>query len=159
MSKTLQDFGAQFCKEEVPVLKPGYLIKVHSKIKEGNKERVQVFQGTVIKTNAGYGIDDTFTVRKVSEGVGVERVFPIHSPNIIKIEVIRAHKVRRANLGYLRELSGKALRLKEVPLKLTFKKFAKPGPVKAGAPEAPAADTKAESASAEATADKTAKAE
>ena len=152
MSKILQDFGAQFCKEEVPDLKPGYLIKVHSKIKEGNKERIQVFQGTVMKTNAGFGVDDTFTVRKISEGIGVERVFPIHSPNIIKIEVVRAHKVRRANLGYLRALSGKALRLKEVPLNLRFKTFAKPAPIKAEEPtteastaeEAPKVEAKSE---------------
>ena len=143
MSKILQDFGAQFCKAEVPELKPGYLIKVHTKIKEGNKERIQAFQGTVMKTNSGYGIDDTFTVRKVSEGIGVERIFPIHSPNIIKIEVIRAHKVRRAKLGYLRELSGKALRLKEIPLNLRFKKFEKP-------------EAKEESVSAEAAPDKSA---
>lgn len=131
MSKILQDFGAQYCKEEVPELKPGYLVKVHSKIKEGNKERVQVFQGTVIKTNSGYGVDDTFTVRKISEGIGVERVYPIHSPNILKIEVLRAHKVRRAKLNYLRELSGKALRLKEIPLNLKMKTFTKAAPAKA----------------------------
>jgi len=140
MSKVLQDFGAQFCKEEVPHLKPGYLVKVHTKIKEGNKERVQVFQGTVIKTNAGYGVDDTFTVRKISEGVGVERIFPIHSPNITKIEVLRAHKVRRAKLNYLRALSGKALRLKEIPLTLTFKKFEKPLAAVAVAEEAVVAE-------------------
>lgn len=145
MSKILQDFGNQFCKEEVPDLKPGYLVKVHTKIKEGNKERIQVFQGTIIKNNAGFGIDDTFTVRKVSEGIGVERIFPIHSPNIIKIEVLRAHKVRRAKLRYLRDLSGKALRLKEIPLNLKMKTFAKPAaPVKAEAvAEAPAVEEKA----------------
>jgi large subunit ribosomal protein L19 len=126
MSQILQDFGNQYCKEAVPVLKPGYLVKVHQKIKEGSKERVQVFQGTVIKTNAGHGVNDTFTVRKISEGIGVEKVFPIHAPSIIKIEVLRAHKVRRSNLGYLRKLSGKALRLKEIPLKLKEKTFPKP---------------------------------
>lgn len=145
MSKILQDFGTQFCKEEVPDLKPGYLVKIHTKIKEGNKERIQVFQGTVIKNNAGFGVDDTFTVRKVSEGIGVERIFPIHSPNIIKIEVLRAHKVRRAKLRYLRDLSGKALRLKEIPLNLKMKTFAKPvAPVKAEeVAEAPVAEEKA----------------
>ncbi len=144
MSKVLQDFGSQFCKEEVPALKPGYLVKVHTKIREGNKERVQVFQGTVIKTNAGYGVDETFTVRKISEGIGVERIFPIHSPNIVKIEVLRAHKVRRAKLNYLRELSGKALRLKEVPLSLTFKKFEKPVVAEAKEEAAPAEEPKEE---------------
>ncbi|MCK5460458.1 50S ribosomal protein L19 [Candidatus Gracilibacteria bacterium] len=125
MSDLAQTFGNQFCKEKVPELRSGYLVKVHQKIKEGNKERIQVFQGTVTKTNAGHGVNDTFTVRKISEGVGVEKIFPIHSPSIVKIEVLRAHKVRRANLRYLRELSGKALRMKEIPLKLKEKFFAK----------------------------------
>ena len=125
MSQILQDFGNSYCKNAVPELKPGYLIKVHQKIKEGNKERVQIFQGTVIKTNSGHGVNDTFTVRKISEGIGVEKIFPIHAPNITKIEVLRAYKVRRSNLGYLRKLSGKALRLKEIPLKLREKTFTK----------------------------------
>ena len=125
MSQILQDFGKQYCKESVPDLRAGYLVKVHQKIKEGNKERVQVFQGTVIKTNAGHDINDTVTVRKISEGIGVEKIFPLHAPSIVKIEVLRAHKVRRAKLGYLRKLSGKALRLKEIPLKLREKVFPK----------------------------------
>lgn len=116
--KVIQDFGNQYCKEKVPVLKPGYQVKVHQKIKEGNKERVQVFQGVVIKVNSGNGVNSNFTVRKVSDGIGIEKTYPIHSPNIVKIEVQRAHKVRRAKLNYLRDLSGKALRLKEVPLNL-----------------------------------------
>lgn len=126
MSQVLQDFGAQSCKASVPALKPGYLVAVHQRIKEGNKERVQVFQGTVIKTNAGHDVNDMFTVRKVSEGIGVEKTFPVHSPTIVKIEVLRAHKVRRAKLNYLRELSGKALRMKEIPLNLKEKFFTKP---------------------------------
>jgi len=113
MSQVLQDFGNQSCKASVPDLKPGYLVVVHQKIKEGNKERIQLFQGTVIKTNAGHGVNDTFTVRKISEGVGVEKTYPIHSPTIVKIEVLRAYKVRQAKLSYLRELSGKALRMKD----------------------------------------------
>lgn len=125
MSDILQTFGNQFCKDSVPDLRPGYLIKVHQKIKEGNKERIQIFQGTVIKTNSGHGVNDTFTVRKISEGVGVEKIFPVHSPSIVKIEVLRAHKVRRAKLNYLKKLSGKALRMKEVPLKLREKVFKK----------------------------------
>lgn len=125
MSQILQDFGNTFCKDSVPALKPGYLIKVHQTIKEGSKERVQVFQGTVIKTNSGHGVNDTFTVRKISDGIGVEKIFPIHSPSIVQIEVLRAHKVRRSNLSYLRNLSGKALRLKEIPLKLKEKTFSK----------------------------------
>ena len=125
MSQVLQDFGNQFCKEKVPVLKAGYLVRVHQKIKEGSKERVQAFEGTVIKIGAGHGVNQTFTVRKISEGVGVEKAFPIHSPNIVKIDVLRAHKVRRANLRFLRDLSGKALRLKEIPLDLEHKEFKK----------------------------------
>ena len=133
MSKILQEFGNQSCKASVPDLKPGYLVAVHQKIKEGNKERVQVFRGTVLKTNAGYGVNDTFTVRKISEGVGVEKTFPIHSPTIVKIDVVRAHKVRQAKLNYLRSLSGKALRMKEIPLNLKEKLFAKPEAPKAEA--------------------------
>ena len=140
MSQILQDFGTQSCKASVPDLKPGYLVAVHQKIKEGNKERVQVFQGTVIKANAGYGVNDMFTVRKISEGVGVEKTFPIHSPTIVKIDVVRAHKVRRAKLNYLRNLSGKALRMQEVELDLREKTFT---------PVAPEPETKAEEAPAE----------
>jgi len=140
MSQILQDFGNTCCKDSVPELRPGYLVKVHQKIKEGSKERVQIFQGTVIKTNSGHGVNDTFTVRKISEGIGVEKVFPIHAPSIIEIEVLRAHKVRRSNIGYLRRLSGKALRLKEIPLKLKEKIFAKP----AVKEEAPKEEAKAE---------------
>jgi large subunit ribosomal protein L19 len=121
MSQILQEFGNQFCKDSVPELKTGYIVKVHQRIKEGNKERVQIFQGTVIKTNAGQGVNDTFTVRKLSGGIGVEKIFPIHAPSIEKIEVQRAQKVRRANIRYTRNLSGKALRMKEVELKLTEK--------------------------------------
>ena len=144
MSKVLQEFGNQSCKASVPDLKPGYLVAVHQKIKEGNKERVQIFQGTVIKTNAGHGVNDTFTVRKISEGVGVEKTYPIHSPTIVKIEVIRAYKVRQAKLHYLRELSGKALRMKEIPLNLREKLFTKPEAPKAE--DAPAEETKEEAA-------------
>ncbi len=125
MSKILQEFGNQYCKDSVPAMKPGYLVAVHQKIKEGNKERVQIFQGTVMKVNSGHGINDTFSVRKISEGIGVEKIYPIHSPSIVKIEVLRAYKVRRANLRYRRELSGKSLRMKEIPLDLREKTFPK----------------------------------
>lgn len=141
MSQLIQSFNKKFCKESVPDLKPGMIVKVHQKIKEGSKERIQVFQGTVIRTGAGYGTDETFTVRKISEGIGVEKCYPIHSPNVVKIEVMRAQKVRRSKLNFLRFLSGKALRLKEVPLKLNEKKFEKPA---AKAPEAPAEEAATE---------------
>ena len=142
-NQIVQEFGNQFCKESVPSLKPGYLVKISQKIKEGNKERVQIFQGTVIKTNAGHGINDTVTLRKITDGIGIEKTFPLHAPSVTSIEVLRAHKVRRSNLRYLRDLSGKALRLKEIPLKLKEKVFAKPAP-KAEAVEAPAEEAKAE---------------
>ena len=126
MSLLIQKFANKFCKPSVPDLRPGMIVKVHQKIIEGNKTRVQVFQGTVIAVNHGHNVDATFTVRKISEGIGVEKVFPIHSPNIVKIEVQRAQKVRRAKLHFLRDRSGKALRLKEVDLKLKENTFAQP---------------------------------
>ena len=101
------------------------IVKVHQKIVEGSKTRIQIFQGTVIAVNSGSGVDSTFTVRKISEGIGVEKVYPFHSPNVVKIEVDRAQKVRRAKLNFLRDRSGKALRLKEVPLNLKNKEVAK----------------------------------
>lgn len=98
-------------KKEVPSFKSGDTISVHYKIREGNKERVQIYQGVVIQRN-GVGATETFTVRKVSNGIGVERIFPINSPNIQKIDVISYGKVRRAKLFYLRALTGKAARIK-----------------------------------------------
>jgi large subunit ribosomal protein L19 len=98
-------------KKEVPAFKSGDTISVHYKIREGNKERIQIYQGVVIQRN-GVGATETFTVRKVSNGIGVERIFPINSPNIEKIEVNSYGKVRRAKLFYLRELTGKAARIK-----------------------------------------------
>ncbi len=99
-------------KDKVPQFYPGDTVKVHVKIKEGDKERIQVFQGTVI-SRRGSGIGETFTVRKVSAGIGVERIFPIHSPNIAQIQRVRKGKVRRAKLYYLRGLTGKSARIVE----------------------------------------------
>ncbi len=126
MDLILQQYSRRQCKAQVPVLKTGYQVKVHQRIKEGNKERVQIFEGMVIRTGGGHGVTETFTVRKISGGIGVEKVFPIHAPSIEKIEVLRAHKVRRAKLHYLRERSGKALRLPEVALELEYKNFEAP---------------------------------
>ena len=98
-------------KNEIPAFKAGDTISVHYKIREGNKERVQVYQGVVIQLNSE-GANATFTVRKISNGVGVERIFPVNSPNIEKIEVNSYGKVRRAKLFYLRGLTGKASRIK-----------------------------------------------
>jgi ribosomal protein L19, bacterial type len=98
-------------KNEVPAFKAGDTVSVHYKIREGNKERIQVYQGVVIQRNS-IGANETFTVRKISNGVGVERIFPINSPNIEKIEVNSYGKVRRSKLYYLRGLTGKAARIK-----------------------------------------------
>ena len=99
-------------KENVPVINIGDTVRVSNKIKEGTRERVQLFEGTVIAKNGG-GISETFTVRRVSYGVGVEKTFPVHSPNVEKVEIVRNGKVRRAKLYYLRDRVGKAARIKE----------------------------------------------
>ncbi|MBD3360228.1 50S ribosomal protein L19 [Candidatus Peregrinibacteria bacterium] len=100
-------------KKKRPIIRPGSTVRVHQKIKEGEKERVQVFEGLVIKINSGHGADKTFTVRKVVRGIGVEKIFPVYSSNIEKIEVRKKSKVRRAKLYYMRKRSGKSARLKE----------------------------------------------
>ena len=98
-------------KKQVPAFKAGDTVSVHYKIREGNKERIQIYQGVVIQRNS-VGVNETFTVRKMSNGVGVERIFPVNSPNIDKIDINNHGKVRRAKLFYLRELTGKAARIK-----------------------------------------------
>ena len=98
-------------KREIPAFKAGDTVSVLYKIREGNKERIQIYQGVVIQRNST-GVNETFTVRKMSNGIGVERIFPVNSPNIDKIEVNNHGKVRRAKLFYLRELTGKAARIK-----------------------------------------------
>ena len=97
---------------DIPDFKPGDTIKVYARIKEGDKERIQVFQGTVMRKRKG-STGATFTVRKVSYGIGVERIFPLHSPSIDKIEIISRGRVRRGRLYYMRKLRGKAARIKE----------------------------------------------
>jgi len=99
-------------RKDIPDFRPGDTLKVYVKVIEGSRERIQVFEGVVIKRRGG-GISETFTVRKISYGVGVERTFPLHTPRIEKIEVVRRGKVRRAKLYYLRDLRGKAARIKE----------------------------------------------
>jgi large subunit ribosomal protein L19 len=108
----IQQIEKAFMRDDLPKFDAGDTVKVHYKIKEGEKERVQVFQGTVI-SRRGSGTSSTFTVRKISAGIGVERVFPTHSPNIDKVEKIRSGVVRRAKLYYLRELTGKSARIRE----------------------------------------------
>ena len=99
-------------KAEPPVVEVGDTVRVHIKVKEGNRERIQVFEGTVIAKKHG-GLEETFTVRRVSYGVGVEKVFPVHAPSIEKIETVRHGKVRRAKLYYLRDRVGKSAKIKE----------------------------------------------
>ena len=100
-------------RSDLPELKIGDTVKVHIKVKEGNRERIQIFEGTIIAKRHG-GISETVTVRRIASGVGVEKVFPIHSPNIDKFEVVRHGKVRRAKLYYLRDRVGKAAKVKEL---------------------------------------------
>lgn len=97
----------------LPNIAPGQTVRVHQKIKEGEKERTQIFEGTVIAISAGHGISKTFTVRKVVEGIGVEKIFPFHSPNVLKVEITKTPKARRAKLYYLRGRTGKAAKLYE----------------------------------------------
>ncbi|HHV93162.1 MAG TPA: 50S ribosomal protein L19 [Firmicutes bacterium] len=108
----IQAIEREQMRTDIPDFRPGDTVRVHVKVIEGERERIQVFEGVVIARSGG-GIRETFTVRKVSQGVGVERIFPLHSPRIEKIEVVRRGKVRRAKLYYLRQRVGKAARIKE----------------------------------------------
>ena len=108
----LEAFAKQQLKSEVPQFNVGDTVKVHQRIVEGTRERIQLFEGTIIAKNGG-GISETFTVRRVSYGVGVEKTFPVHSPNVEKVEIIRSGKVRRAKLYYLRDRVGKSSKVKE----------------------------------------------
>ena len=113
MSQQLLDaVTKQYLKDDVPAFRPGDNVKVHVRIKEGDRERIQIFEGLVIARRGG-GVSETYTVRKMSYGVGVERIFPVHSPMVAKIEVTRRGKVRRAKLNYIRSLSAKSARIKE----------------------------------------------
>ncbi|NGY92388.1 50S ribosomal protein L19 [Bacillus megaterium] len=112
MQKLIEEITKEQLKTDLPTFRPGDTVRVHVNIVEGTRERVQVFEGVVIKRRGG-GISETFTVRKISYGVGVERTFPLHTPKIAKIEVMRRGKVRRAKLYYLRELRGKLRVLKK----------------------------------------------
>lgn len=113
MSSIIEEIEKEYMKTEVPAFNVGDVVKVYVKVVEGTRERLQAFEGTVIAKKNG-SVRETFTVRRVSFGVGIERTFPLHSPRIDKIEVVRRGKVRRAKLYYLRSLSGKAAKIKEV---------------------------------------------
>jgi len=111
MTTLLEKFNKIQLKE-MPDIKSGYTIKVHQKIKEGDKERIQIFEGIVIARKHGKGITSTITVRKVTDGIGIERIFPVHSPSISKIEVVKKGKVRRSKIYFLRTAKGRKARLK-----------------------------------------------
>lgn len=156
MNQVLLDYVAQDNLKARPQIRVGMRVKVFQRIKEGNKERTQTFEGLVIKVNKNKGINQTFTVRTIVGGVGVEKIFPVHADTIEKIEVLKQHKVRRAKLYYMRERSGKSARLKEnramtpemlnqlvEPVKNELVKEAPK------AEEAPAAEVKAEETKAE----------
>ena len=113
MNEIIRKIEAEQLKENVPQFNVGDTVKVYGKIKEGNRERIQVFEGTVLKKQGG-STRATFTVRKTSNGVGVEKTWPLHSPNVEKVEVVRRGKVRRAKLNYLRNRVGKAAKVKEL---------------------------------------------
>ena len=112
MSKVIEKITSAQLRSDIPEFRPGDTVRVHAKVVEGSRERIQIFEGLVIKRR-GAGISETYTVRKISNGVGVERTFPVHTPRVAKIEVVRKGRVRRAKLYYIRALSGKAARIKE----------------------------------------------
>ena len=113
MNDIIKNIEAAQLKESVPSFNVGDTVKVYNKIKEGNRERIQIFEGTVIKRQNG-GARETFTVRKYSNGIGVEKTWPLHSPSVDNVEVVRKGKVRRAKLNYLRDRVGKAAKVKEL---------------------------------------------
>ncbi|MBR3338767.1 MAG: 50S ribosomal protein L19 [Lachnospiraceae bacterium] len=113
MSDIIKNIEIAQLKSEVPVSHVGDTVRVHGKIKEGNRERIQIFEGVVMKRQGG-GARETFTVRKISNGIGVEKTWPLHSPNVADITVVRRGKVRRAKLNYLRQRTGKRAKVKEI---------------------------------------------
>ena len=112
MNDIIKNIESAQLKAEVPQFRVGDTVRVHAMIKEGNRERIQIFEGTVLKRQGG-STRETFTVRKSSNGAGVEKTWPLHSPHVVKVEVIRQGKVRRAKLNYLRDRVGKAAKVKE----------------------------------------------
>ena len=114
MNKLIAHVQSGHLRFDVPSFSTGDTVRVHGRIIEGEKERVQIYEGVVLRKSAGQGVDATFTVRKISNGVGVERIFPVHSPRILKIEVLSSGKVRRSRIYFLRDLQGKAAKLKKI---------------------------------------------
>ena len=113
MNDIIRKIEAEQLKSEIPQFRVGDTVRVHGKIKDGNRERIQIFEGVVMKRQGG-GARETFTVRKMSNGVGVEKTWPLHSPNVADITVVRRGKVRRAKLNYLRQRTGKRAKVKEI---------------------------------------------
>lgn len=113
MNPLIAEITKEQLRDDIPEFRAGDTVRVHARIVEGSRERIQIFEGIVIQRR-GHGISETYTVRKISNGVGVERTFPVHSPRVAKIEVIRKGRVRRAKLFYLRDRVGKAARIKEL---------------------------------------------
>lgn len=113
MNDIIKKIEAEQLKSEVPQFRVGDTVRVHGKIKEGSRERIQIFEGVVMKRQGG-GARETFTVRKISNGIGVEKTWPLHSPNVADITVVRRGKVRRAKLNYLRQRTGKRAKVKEI---------------------------------------------
>lgn len=113
MNPLIQSLTESQLRTDIPAFQPGDTVRVHAKVVEGSRERIQIFEGVVI-SRKGQGISEMYTVRKISSGIGVERTFPVHTPRVEKIEVVRHGKVRRAKLYYLRALQGKAARIKEI---------------------------------------------
>lgn len=112
MANIIEQIEKEYLRSDIPAFRPGDTVRVHVKVVEGTRERIQAYEGVCIKRNGG-GLNETFTVRRISYGVGVERTFPVHSPRLAQIEVVRRGIVRRAKLYYLRELTGKAARIRE----------------------------------------------
>lgn len=122
----IQEVEKKFKNKKVPVIRTGYTVRVHQKIKEGEKERIQIFEGLVIGFNSGHGASKMLTVRKLVEGIGVEKIFPMHSPVVAKIEIVKTSKVRRGKLYYMRDLAGKSARLRtDVGLAAKDEKYSK----------------------------------
>ena len=119
MHKTIQEFERMLMRTDIPAFKPGDTVRVQVRVREGDKERIQLFEGVVLG-RSGSGVHETFTVRKISYGIGVERVFPVHSPMVQGIDVLSSAHVRRAKLNYLRDLKGKAARLKEKRVRIVL---------------------------------------
>lgn len=110
----LETFNQKQLRKDIPEIRPGYTVRVHQKVKEGDKERIRIFEGLVIAKKHGQGINSTITLRRVSQGIGIEKIIPLHLPTIEKIEVVKKHKIRRAKLYYIRHKSAKEARLKEI---------------------------------------------